>query len=113
MCGKDLTLRVRLECAECSDCEVCLQCVAKGEETSEHSRTHSYKAVDENHFKLLGRLHTQLILFEHDTGNLCIPEGLCESGLYVRCPPALHKQNLSSATYYTFVDYIIRWIICN
>ena len=55
MCGKDLTLRVRLECSECSDCEVCLQCVAKGEETSEHARTHSYKVVDKNHFKLLGR----------------------------------------------------------
>ena len=54
MCGKDLTLRVRLECCECSDCEVCLQCMSKGEETSEHLRRHNYKVVDKNHFKLLG-----------------------------------------------------------
>ena len=27
---------------------------SKGEETSEHLRTHNYKVVDKNHFKLLG-----------------------------------------------------------
>lgn len=75
-CHIDITLQLRIKCAECEDFQLCGDCFCAGVELHPHLNTHEYHVVDSLHYPVFSKdwtISEELLLLEgiekHGLGN--------------------------------------------
>eukprot|EP01130_Rhizamoeba_saxonica_P014807 TRINITY_DN6506_c0_g1_i2.p1 TRINITY_DN6506_c0_g1~~TRINITY_DN6506_c0_g1_i2.p1 ORF type:complete len:429 (-),score=96.94 TRINITY_DN6506_c0_g1_i2:99-1385(-) len=52
-CRKDISLTLRVRCADCGEFDLCIECFSAGAELKDHKNNHSYRIIDNLHFPLM------------------------------------------------------------